>query len=100
MVAHEGGGGQCIISHHCWVVCHQLPVLVSSVIPAAVLSPTNDLPYEQLLVRLGWVMWSLGHHWLVAPSNPPYKQLLVGVGVDARLMFRTEGRCHVSVTWH
>ena len=99
-VAREDGGGQCIVSRRCRVVCRQSPVLVSSVVPTAVLSPTNDPPHEQLLVRLGWVVWSLGRHRLVAPSNPPYKQLLVGLGVGARLMFHTGGRCRVSVTWH
>jgi hypothetical protein len=70
-VAREGGGGQCVVGRRCRVVCRQSPVLVSSVVPAAVLSPTNDPPHEQLLVRLGWVVWLLGRRRLVAPSIHP-----------------------------
>jgi hypothetical protein len=32
--------------------------------------------------------------------NPPYEQLLIGLGAGARSMFRIGGRCRVSVTWH
>jgi hypothetical protein len=32
--------------------------------------------------------------------DPPYEQLLIGLGAGAGLIFRIGSGCHVSVMWH
>jgi hypothetical protein len=58
-----------VVGDRCWgpsLICHHY-----SGTPGCHCHPTHDPPHEQLLMRLGWVVWPLCCHQLVAPTIHP-----------------------------
>jgi hypothetical protein len=91
-VAHEAGGGWCVICRHCCWDWH--PPSCSQPWRSR---PTRHPPHEQLLVRLRMAM---GSSSAGSTHDAPYEQLLVGLGAGAGSAFYVGGRCRVPATWH